>query len=62
MVVKEQYEELFEPERGVMIDELPGFSSYYPNRSISYIDTYKLHDAATFICTNYVTPILYMAE
>lgn len=51
-VVKEQYEELFEPERGVMIDELPGFLSYYPNRdSLGYIDTYKLHDAATFMRT-----------
>lgn len=50
--VKENYEELFELERGVQFDEEIGFLSYYPNRdSLEYIDTYGLPTAATFLRT-----------
>jgi hypothetical protein len=48
--VKEKYEELFEVERGVRFDDEIGFLSYYPNRdSLSYIDTYGLKTAQTFL-------------
>ena len=51
-VVKENYEELFKPERGVQLDEELGFLSWYPNRdSLPYIDLYGLHDAETFLRT-----------
>jgi len=51
-IVKEDYSELFETGRGVSVDEEIGFLSYYPNRdSLGYINTYGLHDAATFIRT-----------
>ena len=48
--VKEKYEELFEVERGVRFDDEIGFLSYYPNRdSLSYMDTYGLKTAQTFL-------------
>jgi len=51
-IVKEEYAELFETGRGMQINEEIGFLSYYPNRdSLSYIDTYGLHDADTFMRT-----------
>lgn len=51
-VVKENYEELFKPERVVSLDEELGFLSWYPNRdSLPYIDLYGLHDADTFLRT-----------
>ncbi len=51
-IVKENYEELFEVERGVKTGEEIGFLSYYPNRdSLHYMDMYGLHDAETFIRT-----------
>jgi saccharopine dehydrogenase-like NADP-dependent oxidoreductase len=51
-IVKENYEELFEVERGVRFDEEIGFLSYYPNRdSLSYIDVYGLQTANTFLRT-----------
>ena len=50
--VKENYEELFEVERGVNMGRDVGFLSYYPNRnSIPYIDMYGLHEADTFMRT-----------
>jgi saccharopine dehydrogenase-like NADP-dependent oxidoreductase len=49
-IVKENYEELFEVERGVKFDYEIGFLSYYPNRdSLSYIDIYGLQSAHTFL-------------
>ena len=51
-IVKENYEALFKPERGVRLDEALGFLSWYPNRdSLPYIDLYGLHDAETFLRT-----------
>ncbi|MBL0146431.1 MAG: saccharopine dehydrogenase NADP-binding domain-containing protein [Chitinophagaceae bacterium] len=51
-IVKENYEELFEVERGVNFDDEIGFLSYYPNRdSLGYIDIYGLQSAATFVRT-----------
>jgi len=50
--VKENYEELFEVERGVQMGNDIGFLSYYPNRdSLSYINMYGLDDIETFIRT-----------
>ena len=50
--VKENYEELFEVERGVQVGSDIGFLSYYPNRdSLPYIDIYGLHGAETFMRT-----------
>lgn len=51
-IVKEEYKELFEPERGVKLNDETGFLSWYPNRdSLGYIDTYGLQSAETFIRT-----------
>jgi saccharopine dehydrogenase-like NADP-dependent oxidoreductase len=51
-IVKENYNELFELERGIHFDDEIGFLSYYPNRdSLSYIDIYGLQSAETFIRT-----------
>ncbi len=51
-IVKENYEELFEVDRGVPFNEEVGFLSYYPNRdSLGYIDTYRLQTADTFLRT-----------
>lgn len=53
----EKYEELFQPERGVYVNEELGFLSWYPNRdSLSYIDLYGLHDAKTFMRTTFRHP------
>lgn len=50
-LVTEKYEELFDGERFVEVPEI-GQLAYYPNRdSVSYIDTYQLQDAVTFIRT-----------
>ena len=49
--VHEEYKDLFKPERALEMEEL-GHLSYYPNRdSLSYIDTYQLHETDTFIRT-----------
>lgn len=51
-IVKENYEELFEVDRGVKTDAGIGFLSYYPNRdSLPYMDVYGLQDADTFMRT-----------
>ncbi len=51
-VVKENYEELFEVERGVQVGNDIGFLSYYPNRdSLPYADIYGLQDSETFMRT-----------
>lgn len=51
-IVKENYTELFDTERAVLINEELGMLNYYPNRdSLSYIDIYGLHEAATFLRT-----------
>jgi saccharopine dehydrogenase-like NADP-dependent oxidoreductase len=45
------YKDLFDPSRMVEVEDL-GVLSWYPNRdSLSYVDTYGLHDAQTFIRT-----------
>ncbi|MFZ1529482.1 MAG: saccharopine dehydrogenase C-terminal domain-containing protein [Ferruginibacter sp.] len=51
--ISEKYEDLFNAGRGVDTgNEEIGFLSYYPNRnSLSYIDLYNLHEAATFMRT-----------
>lgn len=50
-VVNEKYEDLFKADRAIEVDDL-GHLSYYPNRdSLSYIDTYQLHDTDTFVRT-----------
>src|SRR6478672_6515671 len=46
-----QYEELFNPDRGIEIPGL-GYMSWYPNRdSLSYASLYHLEEAETFIRT-----------
>jgi saccharopine dehydrogenase-like NADP-dependent oxidoreductase len=52
-LVKEEYEDLFDPNRTVTLDEAGTESySYYPNRnSLPYIDLYGLQDAETFVRT-----------
>ncbi len=52
-VVKEAYEELFDPNRAVEVNNHSHATySYYPNRnSLSYIDLYQLDTAHTFIRT-----------
>jgi saccharopine dehydrogenase-like NADP-dependent oxidoreductase len=51
-LIKERYDELFEVERGVRFNDTIAFLSYYPNRdSLSYIDTYGLQEADTFLRT-----------
>jgi len=50
-IVKENYEELFDVDRGIKISDLDNLS-YYPNRdSLSYINLYHLETAETFIRT-----------
>lgn len=50
--VKENYEELFEPERGVRVNDEIGFLSWYPNRdSLGYMEIYGLQDSETFLRT-----------
>ncbi len=50
-ICSEYYEELFKQNREVLIPTI-GEIAYYPNRdSVSYIDTYQLHEADTFIRT-----------
>ena len=51
--VKEEYEDLFNPERQIAtVDDNIGALSYYPNRnSLPYIDLYDLHETKTFIRT-----------
>jgi saccharopine dehydrogenase-like NADP-dependent oxidoreductase len=51
-VKNEQYEDLFDADRGCFINDLIGFLSYYPNRdSLPYIDVYGLQQAHTFVRT-----------
>ncbi len=57
-VVKEAYEELFDPNRAVEVNNHSHATySYYPNRnSLSYIDLYQLDTAHTFIRTTLRDP------
>lgn len=51
-IIQENYEELFEAERGVNAFPEIGFLSYYPNRdSLPYMDLYGLQEAETFMRT-----------
>ena len=55
--VKEQYEELFDVERGVTLGGETGFLSYYPNRdSLDYVELYGLQEAETFMRTTFRYP------
>ena len=52
LVIKENYEELFNPARKVRFNEEIGDLSWYPNRdSISYTKLYGLENAHTFLRT-----------
>lgn len=57
-VVNEAYEQLFDPNRTVLVqNETSTTYSYYPNRnSLSYIELYQLNTANTFIRTTLRDP------
>jgi saccharopine dehydrogenase-like NADP-dependent oxidoreductase len=49
---EEKYTALFDASRSVFVNNTIGALSYYPNRdSLSYVDTYKLQSATTFMRT-----------
>ena len=51
-IVEEAYEDLFDANRAIHVDDNIGSLSFYPNRnSLAYIDLYHLHDAKTFLRT-----------
>ena len=55
-IISKNYTEVFGNCKTVVVPALGSFA-WYPNRdSLSYIDTYKLHDAATFIRTTLRSP------
>ena len=50
-IEKLPYEQLFDPGRGIQVDDL-GYVSYYPNRdSLDYMELYQLGSADTFMRT-----------
>ena len=51
-IIEEVYEDLFDANRAIHVDDNIGALSFYPNRnSLAYIDLYHLHDAKTFLRT-----------
>ena len=50
--IREKYDELWDYQRGIVINDELGFLSYYPNRdSLPYMDIYGLQETDTFIRT-----------